>query len=43
VNGKVVTTATAHLYEGKVFLSSVGTHPDHRNHGYRTAISKYAL
>jgi ribosomal protein S18 acetylase RimI-like enzyme len=43
VDGKVVTTATAHLYEGKVFLSAVGTHPDYRNRGYGTAMSKHAL
>jgi ribosomal protein S18 acetylase RimI-like enzyme len=43
VEGKAVTTATAHVYESKVFLFNVGTHPDYRNRGYGTTISKYAL
>jgi GNAT superfamily N-acetyltransferase len=43
VDGKVVTTATAQLYQGKVFLSTVGTHPDHRKRGYASAISQIAL
>jgi ribosomal protein S18 acetylase RimI-like enzyme len=43
VDGKMVTTATTHIYNGKAYLSTVGTHEDYRNHGYATAVSEYAL
>jgi GNAT superfamily N-acetyltransferase len=43
VDGKVATTASTCFYKDTVFLHSVGTHPEFRNHGYATAISKYAL
>jgi GNAT superfamily N-acetyltransferase len=43
LDGKMVTTATTHIYNGKAYLSTVGTHEDYRRHGYATAVSEYAL
>jgi predicted GNAT family acetyltransferase len=43
VDGKIATTATVQLCNDKAYLASVLTHPDFRNRGYATTISKYTL
>jgi hypothetical protein len=43
IDGKAVACATALVYNDKLLLGTVSSHPDYRKRGYDSVLSRYAL